>query len=159
MLKLSEISEFSKEKFRKIPILKEFEWFEWFECFGPSPIEPFNSAPDRCGQASLHVWLPVRVHDVSELAASPGGVLGPVVRFHAILALLLLDEVHRSLHDRKPQCRYAGIFPTCIRYVNFEYLCNFNYFSRIGVSHMSIKKTLQNALVSGNPLGFSAIPA
>ena len=40
MLKISEIFEFSKEKFRKIPILKEFEWFEWFD---PSPIEPFNS--------------------------------------------------------------------------------------------------------------------
>ena len=38
-----EIFEFSDEKFRKIPILKEFEWFEWFEWFGPSPIEPFNS--------------------------------------------------------------------------------------------------------------------
>ena len=46
MLKFSEIVEFSKEKFRKIPILKEFEWFEWFEWFGPSPIEPFNSAVD-----------------------------------------------------------------------------------------------------------------
>ena len=43
MLKFSEMFEFSKEKFRKIPILKEFEWFEWFEWFGPSPIEPFNS--------------------------------------------------------------------------------------------------------------------
>ena len=43
MLKFSEIFEFFKEKFRKIPILKEFEWFEWFEWFGPSPIEPFNS--------------------------------------------------------------------------------------------------------------------
>ena len=42
MLKFSEIFEFSKEKFRKIPILKEFEWFEWFEWFGPTPIEPFN---------------------------------------------------------------------------------------------------------------------
>ena len=34
MLKISEIFEFSyfsNEKFRKIPILKEFEWFEWFE--------------------------------------------------------------------------------------------------------------------------------
>ena len=47
MLKFSEIFEFSKEKFRKIPILKEFEWFEWFEWFGPSPIEPFNSGADR----------------------------------------------------------------------------------------------------------------
>ena len=47
MLKFSEIFEFSKEKFRKIPILKEFEWFEWFEWFGPSPIEPFNSGPVR----------------------------------------------------------------------------------------------------------------
>ena len=47
MLKFSENSEFSKEKFRKIPILKEFEWFEWFEWFGPSPIEPFNSARHR----------------------------------------------------------------------------------------------------------------
>ena len=46
MLKFSEIFEFSKEKFRKIPILKEFEWFEWFEWFGPSPIEPFNPARD-----------------------------------------------------------------------------------------------------------------
>ena len=46
MLKFSEIFEFSKEKFRKIPILKEFEWFVWFEWFGPSPIEPFNSARD-----------------------------------------------------------------------------------------------------------------
>ena len=42
MLKFSEFFEFSKEKFRKIPILKEFEWFEWFEWFGHSPIEPFN---------------------------------------------------------------------------------------------------------------------
>ena len=47
MLKFSEIFEFSKEKFRKIPILKEFEWFEWFEWFGPSPTEPFNSGRDR----------------------------------------------------------------------------------------------------------------
>ena len=47
MLKFSEIFEFSKEKFRKIPILKEFEWFEWFEWFGPSPIEPFNSGRGR----------------------------------------------------------------------------------------------------------------
>ena len=46
MLKFSEIFEFSKEKFRKIPILKELEWFEWFEWFGHSPIEPFNSAKD-----------------------------------------------------------------------------------------------------------------
>ena len=50
MLKFSEIFEFSKEKFQKIPILKEFEWFEWF---GPSPTEPFNSgrycsADDSC---------------------------------------------------------------------------------------------------------------
>ena len=45
MLKFAEIFEFSKENFRKIPILKEFEWFEWFEWFGPSPIEPFNSGP------------------------------------------------------------------------------------------------------------------
>ena len=42
MLKFSEIFEFSKEKFRKFPILKEFEWFEWFEWVGPSPTEPFN---------------------------------------------------------------------------------------------------------------------
>ena len=47
MLKFSEIFEFSKEKFRKIPILKEFEWFEWFEWFGPSPTEPFNSGHDQ----------------------------------------------------------------------------------------------------------------
>ena len=46
MLKFSEIFEFSKEKFQKIPILKEFESFEWFEWFGPSPIEPFNSGRD-----------------------------------------------------------------------------------------------------------------
>ena len=42
MLKFSEIIEFCKGKFRKIPILKEFAWFEWFEWFDPSPIEPFN---------------------------------------------------------------------------------------------------------------------
>ena len=47
MLTFSEIFEFSKEKFRKTPILKEFEWFEWFEWFGPSPIEPFNSGLRR----------------------------------------------------------------------------------------------------------------
>ena len=40
MLKFSEILNF----LGKIPILKEFEWSEWFEWFGPSPIEPFNSA-------------------------------------------------------------------------------------------------------------------
>ena len=51
MLKFSEIFEFPKEKFRKIPILKEFEWFEWFEWFGPSPTEPFNSGPDSLGQS------------------------------------------------------------------------------------------------------------
>ena len=44
MLKFSEIFEFSSRTNPKIPILKEFEWFEWF---GPSPIEPFNSALDR----------------------------------------------------------------------------------------------------------------
>ena len=53
MLKLSEIFAFFKEKFRKIPILKEFEWFEWFEWFGPSPIEPFNSARRRVGAGRL----------------------------------------------------------------------------------------------------------
>ena len=42
MLKFSEFFAFSKEQFRKIPILKEFEWFE---CFGPSPIEPLNPGP------------------------------------------------------------------------------------------------------------------
>ena len=52
MLKFSEIFEFSKEKFRKIPILKEFEWFEWFEWFGPSPIEPFNSASRSCAEGA-----------------------------------------------------------------------------------------------------------
>ena len=54
MLKCSEIFEFSKEKFRKIPILKEFEWFEWFEWFGPSPIEPFNSEADWSGRDPMH---------------------------------------------------------------------------------------------------------
>ena len=44
MLKFSEIFECSKENFRIIPILKEFEWFEWFEWFGSSPTEPFNQA-------------------------------------------------------------------------------------------------------------------
>ena len=56
MLKFSEIFEFSKEKFRKIPILKEFEWFEWF---GPSPIEPFNSAEN----GRVVTVVPRRVHD------------------------------------------------------------------------------------------------
>ena len=54
MLKFSEIFEFSKEKFRKIPILKEFEWFEWFEWFGPSPTEPFNSVLDK--PADPNAW-------------------------------------------------------------------------------------------------------
>ena len=49
MLNFSEIFEFSKKKFRKIPILKEFEWFEWF---GPSPIEPFNSVADAAAPRS-----------------------------------------------------------------------------------------------------------
>ena len=53
MLKFSEFFEFSKEKFRKIPILKEFEWFEWFEWFGPSPIEPFNSAGGLAAEAAF----------------------------------------------------------------------------------------------------------
>ena len=60
MLKFSEIFELSKEKFRKIPILKGFEWFEWFEWFGPSPTEPFNSGPDRWEAAGLVV---VQVRD------------------------------------------------------------------------------------------------
>ena len=47
MLNFSEIFEFSKEKFRKIPILKGFEWVEWFDWFGPSPTEPFNSGRRR----------------------------------------------------------------------------------------------------------------
>ena len=47
------------EKFRKIPILKEFEWFEWFEWFvwfewfGPSPIEPFNSGLHRASRGAV----------------------------------------------------------------------------------------------------------
>ena len=53
MLKFSEIFEFSKEKFRKIPILKECEWFEWFEWFGPSPIEPFNSGSSGSATSAL----------------------------------------------------------------------------------------------------------
>ena len=56
MLKFSEIFEFSNEKFRKIPILKEFEWFEWF---GPSPIEPFNSASRR-SQLPGQTWSAAR---------------------------------------------------------------------------------------------------
>ena len=58
MLKFSEISEFSKENFRKIPIVKEFEWFEWFEWFGPSPIEPFNSGSNHISNASTTSWEP-----------------------------------------------------------------------------------------------------
>ena len=64
MLKISEIFEFSKEHFRKIPILKEFEWFEWFEWFGPSPIEPFNSDSDtacRRGTERRHARIPRQV--------------------------------------------------------------------------------------------------
>ncbi len=51
MLKFFEIFESSKEQFRKVPILKEFEWFEWFVWFGPSPIEPFNSGPEPLRRA------------------------------------------------------------------------------------------------------------
>ena len=65
MLKISEIFEFSKEKFRKIPILKEFEWFEWFEWFGPSPIEPFNSGrgprPSERRRALVRAQAPQRL--------------------------------------------------------------------------------------------------
>ena len=65
MLKFSEIFELSQEKFRKIPILKEFQWFEWFEWFGPSPIEPFNSGQD----ALVADLRPVEV-ELSELRAA-----------------------------------------------------------------------------------------
>ena len=47
MLKFSEFFEFSKEKFRKIPILKEFEWFEWFEM-----VRMVRSLADRTFQPS-----------------------------------------------------------------------------------------------------------
>ena len=59
MSKFSEIFEFSKEKFRKILILKEFEWFEWFEWFGPSPIEPFNSGASCQGARGVVLARPV----------------------------------------------------------------------------------------------------
>ena len=55
MLQFSEIFEFSKDKFRKIPTLKEFEWFEWFEWFGPSPTEPFNSGADAVDRRAVAV--------------------------------------------------------------------------------------------------------
>ena len=45
MLKISEIFEFSKEKFWKIPILREFEWFEWFEM-----VRMVRSLADRAMQ-------------------------------------------------------------------------------------------------------------
>ena len=71
MLKISEFFEFSKVKFRKIPILKEFEWFEWFEWFGPSPIEPFNSGEglplgrgDEAHLAEVVPGLGAALHDV-----------------------------------------------------------------------------------------------
>ena len=70
MLKFSEIFEFSKEKFRKIPILKEFEWFEWFEWFGPSPTEPFNSGGGRGESGSWGFGM--RPNLVGELLAPLG---------------------------------------------------------------------------------------
>ena len=69
MLKFSEIFDFSKEKFRKIPISKEFEWFEWFEWFGPSPIEPFNRG---CG--GQVVLPPGYLREMHRLVRSKGGV-------------------------------------------------------------------------------------
>ena len=48
MLKFSEILEFFKKKFRKIPILKEFEWFEWFEWF--EMVRMVRSLADRTFQ-------------------------------------------------------------------------------------------------------------
>ena len=48
MLKFSENLEFSKEKFRKITILKEFEWFEWFEWF--EMVRMVRSLADRTFQ-------------------------------------------------------------------------------------------------------------
>ena len=55
MLKFSEIFEFSKEKLRKIPILKEFEWFEWFEW-----LEGSNGSVPR--RSSLSTRIPPRDH-------------------------------------------------------------------------------------------------
>ena len=54
MFKISEIFAFSKEKFRKIPILKQFEWFEWFEWFGPSPIEPESTLRRTLARRRVH---------------------------------------------------------------------------------------------------------
>ena len=74
MLKFSEILEFSKEKFRKIPILKEFEWFEWFEM-----VRMVRSLADRTfqlwrrllgaeGVAVLELDVPVVLHRLEEPA-------------------------------------------------------------------------------------------
>ena len=70
MMKFSEIFAFSKEKFRKIPILKEVEWFEWFEWFGPSPIEPFNSGQNPSRLALRAFFAAGRA---ARQSAEPGG--------------------------------------------------------------------------------------
>ena len=95
MLKFSEIFEFSKEKFRKILILKEFEWFEWFEWFGLSPIEPFNSGcdgPDPAKILELAVQYQVQIQHRS-LCIAARGDQSPTLR----VAIMWLKNIFRSL--------------------------------------------------------------
>ena len=88
MLKFSEIFEFSKEKFRKIPILKEFEWFEWFEWFGPSPIEPGSTLlRAELQQGSLH----------ASRGALPGSVeVEVVLHLHSLILRRPFKRRHLS---------------------------------------------------------------
>ena len=99
MLKFSEIFEFSKEKFRKIPILKEFEWFEWFEWFGPSPIEPFNSGSYRCA---------------SFLMRSSGGSSGLVARLSGARKLTSPCPLSASISTAAYPTLEKCIFEKCI---------------------------------------------
>ena len=70
MLKFSEILEFSKEKFRKIPISKEFEWFEWFEM-----VRMVRSLADRTSQ----LWLELRRGEVPEVLLLRGDLPAQVL--------------------------------------------------------------------------------
>ena len=76
MLKFSEILEFSKEKFRKIPILKEFEWFEWFEM-----VRMVRSLADR----TFQLWVQRRARDgaAGGLRAHQGPVAAARARLRA----------------------------------------------------------------------------
>ena len=85
MLKFSEILELSKEKFRKIPILKEFEWFEWFEM-----VRMVRSLADRTFQLWQRRAERLARKPVPERGDGVDDVLATVLRGEAGPEALLL---------------------------------------------------------------------